>query len=68
MSKEIVRAGQTYLAHSNDESLRKDAGKALMGVGAGGFGALFVAGLLPFITLPMILVAMVVLGAYLYVR
>ena len=65
MSKELVRSGQKYLANSNDESLRSDTGTALIQAGAGGLVLGGAAWLLPFVTLPMLLVLAVVAGAYL---
>lgn len=67
MSNEIVRYGRTALAKS-DETLSREAGKSLMTVGAGGLVIGGVAWLIPFISLPVMLVVAVLLGAYLYVK
>jgi len=68
MSNELVRSGQKYLATSTDTSLRKDAGKALVSVGAGGLVLSVLAGVIPFINLPVLLVLAVLLGGYLWVK
>ncbi len=59
MSKDLVKVGRSVLA---TESARDAAGMNLVKVGGGGLVAMVIAGLLPFVTLPMILVLMVVLG------
>lgn len=68
MSKELVRSSQKYLANSTDESLRKDTGKALMTVGAGGLALYGIAGIFPFVSLPVLLVFVVLFGGYLRFR
>jgi len=68
MSNELVRSGQKYLATSTDTSLRRDAGKALVSVGAGGLVLSVLAGVIPFINLPVLLVLAVLLGGYLWVK
>lgn len=67
MSNEIVRYSRTALAKS-DETLSREAGKGLMTVGAGGLAIGAVAWLVPFITLPMLLIVAVLLGGYLYAK
>lgn len=64
---ELTRRTATYVA-KNDDSLGKEVGKSALAVGAGGLALWGVAGLLPFVNLPMLLVAAVVLGVYLWLR
>lgn len=68
MSNELMRSGQKYLAHSSDESLRKDAGGALVKAGVGGGALYLAAGLVPFVTFPMMVILAVVLGVWLYAK
>jgi len=68
MSNELVRSGQKYLATSTDTSLRKDAGKTLVSVGAGGLVLSVLAGVIPFVNLPVLLILFVVLGGYLWAK
>jgi hypothetical protein len=68
MSNELMRSGQKYLATSSDDSLRKDAGGALMKAGLGGGALYLAAGFLPFVTFPMMLIVAVVLGLWLYAK
>jgi hypothetical protein len=63
-----MRSGQAYLAKSSDESLRKDAGGALMKAGLGGGALYLAAGFLPFVTFPMLLIIAVVAGVWLYAK
>ena len=60
----IVKAGQKAVLKSDSGS--GAAGKALVVTGGTGLGLWFLAGLLPFITLPMLLVAMVVVGFFMW--
>lgn len=66
MSNDLVKAGQAYVATS--ENLGKDVGGALVKTGVGGAVLWAGAGLLPFVTFPMLLVLVVLLGGYLYVK
>jgi hypothetical protein len=68
MSNELVRSGQKYLATNTDASLRKDAGRALVGVGAGGLVLSVLAGVIPFVNLSVLLILFVVLGGYLWAK
>lgn len=68
MSKNIVKVGQTYIAKTDDESLRKDFGEALMVTGVGGLALGGIAWLLPFVSLPMLMIAAVVFGAYIFFK
>lgn len=68
MNKDLMRVGQTYVATSEPGEFRKDAGAALIKTGMGGLILGGGAWLLPFITLPMLLVAAVVIGLMLYVK
>jgi uncharacterized protein (DUF2062 family) len=67
MSNELVKYSRTALAKS-DETLSREAGKSLMGVGAGGLAIGAVAWVVPFVTLPMLLVVAALLGLYLYAK
>lgn len=67
MSNELSRYAATAISKS-DESIGRSAGKGLMTVGAGGIGLWFLAGMLPFITLPFLLIAAVVTGLFLYAK
>ena len=60
MSNELVRYGQKSLVSSKSTS--GAVGKGLAVTGGAGLGLWFVAGLIPFITLPMLLVMMVIAG------
>lgn len=62
MSKEITKVGQAYLAKGG---MTETASKGLITVGAGGLAIGAVAWMLPFISLPMLLVAAVVAGVFL---
>lgn len=67
MANDMSRYAKTALVKS-DSTLGKEAGAALVKVGGSGLVFMLAAGLLPFITLPMLLVAAVLLGGYLYVK
>ena len=58
MSNELVKAGQAYVATSD----KSEVSTGLMKYGGVGLLAGGVAWLIPFVTLPMLLVAMVVAG------
>lgn len=64
-NKDLVRAAQRSMVKG---TVSKDAGSALLLTGAGGLAIGGVAWLLPFISLPMLLVVAVLLGGYLYAR
>lgn len=68
MSKELVKNGQKYLVNSSDQSLRKDVGEFALTTGAGGLVLAGVAWMLPFVTFPMLLIAMVIFGVVLYAK
>ena len=65
MNKDIAKVTSKALA---SESLSKDAGRGLALTGAGGLGLWALAGFLPFISLPVLLVLTVLLGGYLWVK
>jgi len=67
MSNELTRYAATAITKS-DDSISRSAGKGLMTVGAGGIGLWFLAGMLPFITFPMLLIAAVIGGVLLYAK
>lgn len=58
----LVKASSKVLA---TDTTRERVGMEMVKTGAVGVGLWFVAGLLPFITLPMIFIAMVVAGFFL---
>lgn len=60
----LVRSTQKSIVTS--KSVSGATGKALTVTGAGGLGLWFLSGLLPFVTLPMLLVVAVVLGIFLW--
>lgn len=66
-----VNEMQKYVATktlaTSDQSFRREAGGALVKVGVAGLGLWVLAGILPFITLPMLLVAAVVFGGFLFI-
>jgi hypothetical protein len=68
MSKELVRSGQKYLATHDDSTIKREAGKGLVTVGGGGLALSVLAGMLPIVTLPVLLFIVVVLGGYLWVK
>lgn len=60
----LVKAAQKQVVSSS--SVSGAAGKGLVVTGAGGLGLWVLSGMLPFITLPMLLVAAVVAGILLW--
>lgn len=68
MSKEIMRVGQTYVAKSDSGAMRKDAGAALVKTGLGAGGLYLAAGIIPFVNFPVLLIAAVLLGVFLYTK
>lgn len=64
MSNELVKMGQKSIVSSSSNT--GAAGKGLAITGGVGLGLWFVAGLLPFISLPMLLVAMVIAGIFMW--
>lgn len=62
MGSSLVKIGSKALA---TESTREKVGLEMVKTGGVGLGLWFAAGLIPFISLPMILVAMVVFGFFL---
>jgi len=67
MSNELTRYAATAIT-KHDDSISRSAGRGLMTVGAGGIGLWFLAGMLPFITFPMLLIAAVIGGVLLYAK
>lgn len=65
---EIQKYVATKTLATSDETFTRSAGAALVKTGAGAFGLWFLAGVLPFVTFPMVLIAAVVFGAFLYVK
>lgn len=68
MNNELMKVGQTYVAKTDTTAMRKDVGGALMKTGGAGLVLGGLAWLIPFVTLPMLLVVAVVLGAYIYAK
>lgn len=64
MGKDVVKVGQTYIAKGAGQEVGKALGRELLRTGAGGLVIGGVAWLLPFITLPMLLVAAVLAGLF----
>jgi hypothetical protein len=64
MSNDLVRSAQKQIVHS--KSMSGAAGKSLVVAGGTGLGLWFLAGLIPFVSLPMLLVVMVVGGFFLW--
>ncbi len=62
MSNEMIRYGRNALA--TDYTSREKVGSGMVKVGAGGLALWGVAAFIPFITLPMLLLAMVVFGLF----
>jgi hypothetical protein len=60
MSNDLVRA--------DNKSVSNTAGNALVVAGAAGGGLVLLAGILPFISLPFLLIAMVISGLVLKVK
>ena len=69
MSKELVQTyGANYLANRSDQQVTKDVGKTMVAAGGSGLVLGVVAGMLPFITLPMLFVILVLSGSFVYLR
>lgn len=68
MSKELVKSGQKYLASSSDASLRKDVGSGLIMAGGGGLAIVGLAALLPFVNALVLLLFVLGVGVYTYVK
>lgn len=60
----LVKYGQKSLLKSSSTS--GAAGKSLVAVGGTGVSLWFIAGLIPFVTLPMIFVALIVAGFFMW--
>lgn len=67
MNSELARRSRGQLSKS-DATLSREAGKGLMTIGAGGLTIGAAAWLLPFVTLPLLLVLAVFAGLFLYAR
>lgn len=63
-NKDLVRYGQKSLLKS--ESTSGAVGKGLVTTGGVGLSLWLVAGLIPFVSLPMLLVAMVIAGFFMW--
>lgn len=66
MSNDIVKRGAGYVTKHSDNEIRKGVAEVALTAGGGGLALWVAAGVLPFITLPMLLVALVVLGFVVY--
>jgi hypothetical protein len=64
MSKGLVKYGSKSLMAS--ESTSGAVGKGLAVTGGAGLGLWFVAGLIPFVSLPMLMVFMVIAGLFMW--
>ena len=65
---EIEKYVATKTLATSDETFTRSAGAALVKTGLGAGGLWILAGALPFVTFPMLLIAAVVFGGYLYVK
>lgn len=65
---EIQKYVATKALSTSDESFSRSAGGALVKTGLGATGLWLLAGALPFITFPMVLIAAVVFGVFLYIK
>lgn len=63
-NKSLVRAGSKAIVQSN--SLSGAAGKGMVAAGAGGMGLLALAGVLPFISFPVLCVILIVFGLFIW--
>lgn len=63
MSKEMSLHTANYLAKRSDGEVTKDVGKMMVAAGGSGLALMTVAAILPFISLPMLLVLLVISGA-----
>lgn len=68
MSSDLMKGTQAMLAERGDGEVAKTVGASMFKVGAGGTAVWFVAGMLPFITMPMLLVLLVLGGGALYLK
>jgi hypothetical protein len=68
MSNELVRAAQKTLVNTDDATLTKETGKALAKVSVGAGGLYLLAGALPFITFPMLLIIAFLGGMFLLLK
>jgi hypothetical protein len=66
MSNELVKRGAGYLAKNDDNAIKRGIAEVSLTAGGGGLALWVLAGVLPFITLPMILMALVVFGVVIY--
>ena len=64
---EITKAARTAI-NKPDSELGTAFSNALVTAGGSGVAAMLIAGLLPFVTLPMVIVAMLVAGIYLKIK
>ncbi len=68
MNKEIAKMVSNLPAVKDDNSMTREVGGALVKTGAAGGAIMLTAGILPFITFPMIIILMVVFGGALYLK
>lgn len=67
MSNELTRLAASTIAKS-DDSLSRSTGKTLVTVGVGSGALWLVAGMLPLITFPMLMVLAVLAGIWFYAK
>lgn len=65
---ELMKYTAKTIANTDNDSTTKVVGGALVKTGVGTGGAMLLAGALPFVTLPMIIILMVIFGGYLYLK
>jgi hypothetical protein len=63
---DLIKTTQSYVATRPEGEIGKAVGASLFKLGLGGTGAIFVAGLLPFIGIQMLFIMMVLGGGALY--
>jgi hypothetical protein len=68
MSTDLVKGSKALLAERGEGSVGRAVGKSAAVTGVSGLAVWGVAGVLPFITLPMLLVMLVLGGGALYLK
>lgn len=68
MSNELMKVGQTYVAKTDGQAFKREAGTALLKVGGAGLALGGLAWMLPFVTLPMLLALAVLTGIFLVAK
>lgn len=66
MSNELVKRGANYVDKHSDHEIRKGVAEVALTAGGGGLALWVTAAFLPIVTLPMLLIALVILGIVVY--